>query len=65
MDYTPIIEKIRYWRDDDGVGDEFRRTHDLDCILTGGNLFADLIFSPWLPLRYTPVSYTHLRGGTR
>lgn len=53
MDYTPIIEKIRYWRDDDGVGDEFRRTHDLDCILTGGNLFADLIFSPWLPLRYT------------
>lgn len=53
MDYTPIIEKIGYWREDNGVGNEFRRTHDLDCVLTGGNLFADTIFSLWLPLRFT------------
>lgn len=53
MDYTPIVEKIKYWRDYDGFGDEYRKEHDLDCILTNGNLLADTIFSLWLPLRYT------------
>ncbi len=49
----PIIEKIKFWRDYDGTGDEYRKTHDMDCVLTGGNLYADTIFSLWLPLRYT------------
>lgn len=52
MDYTPVIEKIKYWREYDGAGDEYRKNHDLDCILTNGNLLADNIFSLWLPLRY-------------
>jgi hypothetical protein len=34
-------------------GDEFRAANDRDCILTGGNLSADTIFSLWLPLRHT------------
>jgi hypothetical protein len=33
--------------------DEFRAANDRDCILTGGNLNADTIFSLWLPLRHT------------
>lgn len=53
MDYTPIIKKICYWKNYKGKGDIYRKTHDFDCILTGGNLFADTIFSLWLPLRYT------------
>lgn len=53
-DYAaPIIAKLKYWRDYDGTGDEYRRTHDLDCILTGGDLRADTLFSLWLPLRYS------------
>lgn len=51
--YVPILQKIRYWRDYTGTGDLYRQEHDLDCILTGGNLFADTLFSLWLPLRYT------------
>jgi hypothetical protein len=35
--------------------DEFRSANDRDCILTGGNLNADTIFSLWLPLRHTIV----------
>ena len=69
-----LIKKLTYWRDYNGTGDEYRRTHDLDCVLTGGDLNADTIFSLWLPLRYslnyfdTPawkhwkdVEYTELR----
>jgi hypothetical protein len=33
--------------------DEFRAANDRDCMLTGGNLNADTIFSLWLPLRHT------------
>ena len=53
MNYKPIVEKIKYWREYNGTGDEYRKKHDLDCILTGGNLCSDTIFSLWLPLRYT------------
>ena len=53
MDYKPIITKIYYWKDYKGEGDAYRKTHDFDCVLTNGNLFADTIFSLWLPLRYT------------
>lgn len=53
MNYEPIIAKINYWKDYEGTGDAYRKTHDLDCVLTNGNLFADTIFSLWLPLRYT------------
>lgn len=35
--------------------DLYRQEHDLDCLLTGGNLFADTIFSLWLPLRFALV----------
>ncbi len=51
--YNPIIKKLEYWRDYSGTGDLYRMEHDLDCILTDGNLSADTIFSLWLPLRYT------------
>jgi hypothetical protein len=53
MNYKSIIKKIEYWENYKGTGDEYRKTHDLDCILTGGNLYADTIISLWLPLRYT------------
>ena len=53
MNYEPILNKLSYWRNYCGTGDEYRKTHDLDCILTDGNLLADTIFSLWLPLRYT------------
>lgn len=53
MNYEPILKKLEYWKNYDGTGDEYRREHDLDCILTGGNLKADTLFSLWLPLRYS------------
>jgi hypothetical protein len=39
--------------------DEFRAANDRDCILTGGNLNADTIFSLWLPLRHTIARINH------
>lgn len=51
--YHPIIKKIEYWRDYTGTGDLYRKEHDLDCILTNGNLNADTIISLWIPLRTT------------
>lgn len=65
--YRPIIQKIASWieyeenkpktkYDEDAENhDNFRSTHDLDCILRDGNLYADTIFSLWLPLRYALV----------
>lgn len=47
-----IQKHIQYWIDYRGTGDEYRKKHDLDCILTGGNLYADTLISLWLPLRY-------------
>ena len=47
-----IKTHIQYWIDYTGTGDEYRKAHDLDCILTGGNLYADTLISLWLPLRY-------------
>lgn len=35
--------------------DAFRVANDRDCILTGGDLNADTIFSLWLPLRHAIV----------
>lgn len=49
-----IKKHLEYWvNNNDGSGDEYRRKHDLDCILTQGNLNSDTIISLWLPLRYT------------
>ena len=65
--YEPIRKKMEewIWYDDhapkssyiDHVQehDEYRRWHDRDCVLTGGNLNADTMFSLWLPLRHTIV----------
>ena len=53
MDYEPIINQLSYWINYKGSGDEYRKNNDRDCILTEGNLYADTIFSLWLPLRYT------------
>lgn len=35
--------------------DRFRSLHDRDCVLTGGNLKADTLFSLWTPLRHTII----------
>ena len=51
--WEPIIRKILFWRDYTGSGEQYRREHDLDCRLAGGNLNADTLISLWLPLRYT------------
>ncbi len=65
--YTPIRGKINSWiwyednkpkskyDDNSREHDKFRSEHDLDCVLTDGNLYADTIFSLWLPLRWTLV----------
>ncbi|WP_026653683.1 hypothetical protein [Butyrivibrio proteoclasticus] len=47
-----IKKHIQYWIDYDGKGERYRRENDLDCILTGGNLFADALISLWSPLKY-------------
>lgn len=53
-DYAaPIIATLKYWRDYDGKGDEYRAAHDRDALQMGGDLNADTIISLWLPLRYT------------
>lgn len=53
VDYSIIKMQIEYWINYTGTGDAYRKKNDLDCILTNGNLFADTLFSLWLPLRYT------------
>lgn len=53
VDYSIIKLQIEYWINYAGTGDAYRKKNDLDCILTNGNLFADTLFSLWLPLRYT------------
>ena len=30
MNYEPIITKINYWKNYDGTGDAYRKTHDLE-----------------------------------
>jgi len=66
--YEPLIRKINSWlwynnhkptvdyKKSPEIWDDFRSKHDLDCILTGGNLKADTIISLWLPLRFTLVA---------
>lgn len=62
--YGPIIKKLDNWIEymetcpkgmsyahNKEIFDEHRRTHDLDCILTNGNLNADTIISLWTPLK--------------
>lgn len=65
--YKPIMEQINDWHNyevncpkteyktDRKRHDEFRSKNDLDCILCGGDLKADIIFSLWRPLRFTLV----------
>ena len=48
-DHKPVEE---YW-DNPEEHDEYRRQHDRDCVLAGGDLKTDTIFSLWLPLRHT------------
>lgn len=57
--YQPIIRKLEYWRDYTGTGDRYRQEHDFDCIMTGGNLHADVIISLWLPLRHSLNFYDY------
>ncbi|MCM1087800.1 MAG: hypothetical protein NC419_06560 [Muribaculaceae bacterium] len=63
--YEPIRRKIEEWirydtykpggiyYDNVKAHDEYRRWHDRDCVLAGGDLKADTMFSLWLPLRHT------------
>lgn len=65
--YEPIRRKIEEWIDykdhsptvpyqgNEKVHDEYRRWHDRDCVLTGGNLYADTMFSLWRPLAHTVI----------
>lgn len=63
--YEPIRKKIEEWiRYDDykpagayydnmEAHDKYRKWHDRDCVMMGGDLKADTMFSLWLPLRHT------------
>lgn len=65
--YKPILEQIYDWHTyeincpktkyetDRKCHDDFRSKNDLDCILCNGELKADIIFSLWIPLRFTLV----------
>ncbi len=65
--YEPIRKKVEewLWYDENQPSgnyfanmeehDRFRRLHDRDCMLTGGDLKADTLFSLWTPLRHTIV----------
>ena len=65
--YEPIRRKVREWLwydENQPKGnyfanveehDRFRSLHDRDCMLTGGDLKADTLFSLWIPLRHTIV----------
>lgn len=67
--YEPIIRKVNSWinyeknrptcsyKGNEKVHDTYRACNDLDCVLTNGNLYADTIFSLWLPLRYTLLAF--------
>lgn len=62
--YEPIRRKIEEWvsyddhkpageyYDNMEAHDEYRKWHDRDCVLAGGDLKADTMFSLWLPLRH-------------
>lgn len=65
--YEPIRKKVEewLWYDENQPSgnyfanveehDRFRSLHDRDCMLTGGDLKADTLFSLWTPLRHTIV----------
>lgn len=63
--YEPIRKKIEEWIDyydhepdylsNRKAYDEYRRWHDRDCVLTGGDLNADTMFSLWRPLANTLI----------
>lgn len=65
--YGPIYKKIISWIAYDEAApkteygkdrekhDKFRSENDLDCILRGGDLHADTVFSLWTPLRLAIV----------
>lgn len=65
--YEPIRKKVEewLWYDENQPSgnyfanmeehDRFRSLHDRDCMLTGGDLKADMLFSLWTPLRHTIV----------
>ncbi len=65
--YEPIRKKIEEWidydvhkpdlpyRGNETLHNEYRRWHDRDCVLTGGNLNADTMFSLWRPLANTII----------
>ena len=67
MSLTPIKMKIDSWvsyeenkprtpyAKDWETHNKYRSENDLDCVLLGGDLRADNIFSLWLPLRYSLV----------
>lgn len=65
--YRPFITKFKEWvaySENCPKGnykvhfkeyDEFRAANDRDCVLIGGNLYADTIFSLWTPLKQTII----------
>lgn len=65
--YEPIRKKVEEWLwydENQPEGnyfanveehDRFRSLHDRDCMLTGGDLKSDTLFSLWTPLRHTIV----------
>lgn len=71
--YEPIRNKIEEWiwyddhkpagayYDNVEAHDEYRRWHDRDCVLTGGCLEADTMFSLWLPLRHSIVRINDMK----
>lgn len=50
----PIMDYLMYfraWAQSGDKSEEFRMTHDLDCILMYGDLHADTVFSFWMPFK--------------
>lgn len=52
-DKNPLKNFCNYWiRLSEGQGEEYRKTHDLDCMYFHGDLRADTLISPWTPVKW-------------
>lgn len=63
----PVVDYLLYFWEYIKAKDsseEFRKKHDLDCVHTDGNLYADTIFSFWFPFKmYLQAHYPEYYSG--
>lgn len=64
-DNNSLKNFCNYWiRLSEGQGEEFRKTHDMDCMYFHGDLRADTLISPWTPVKWV-VDFFNAKYGLR